>query len=158
MATRGKHYVFTDKDIERVYQLARSGLIKSELIKFLPFSEVTWYNYQRLWTQHQDSSEEEIQALPNRDRKAIEMIQAFHDGHQTYLDTELNHFSKSTDTRIRWRLFERAVKAYQLKKGVDMEDLDLQLRREFGDKKTEAILDILLSETFDFEVDNNEKK
>lgn len=148
----GPKHKITQKLIDNAYKWGSVGLIKREFIKFMPFTEQRYYDYQKIALKHKDTPAAERKQLKDVEQKAIELFESYQLGRQRYIEKSLTEFSEA-EIRIKWRLFERSVPSYQLKKLVDMEDLDVQLRREFGDKKTEAVLDILLSETFDYEED-----
>lgn len=48
------------------------------------------------------------------------------------------------DEKLRWQIFQKIATEYQEKSTIDMDELEIRLRREFGEEKTDQALDALL--------------
>ena len=141
----GQSYIIDREMINKIYELGSYGLLKSLIIEALPISQSMFYDCQKIHRIYKNKSYDEKMELSTREKLQYEFMEAFEQGRRKCLEDNLKILQQTTDIRVRLQMIQRIFPDFQMKKKIDLEELDLQLRKEFGSQKTEAVIELLLS-------------
>ena len=142
--------------IKKAYECGRKGLPRKYMMQRLGSNETTWYSYNKTHKRCSELPEDEFNQLPELDQLKTKFVQAFNDGFAEFAEQAVVHINTTEDERLRLEYLARLDnKTFGPKSSVDLEDLDIKIRKEYGHKAADAVLEVL-EQADDMEAEEDE--
>ena len=127
--------------IDRTYELAKKGHTKKYIAMGLGIHEETFWRWQK---KSRIAEKKSPDSRSDKDNLFVRFYTAYKKGYFEWCDKMMQKVDDVQDWQAAMtRLERRDYRTFARKQGIDIEDLEVKVRKEFGDEAADKILDVL---------------